>query len=48
MNISSVNWIAAYNRLFILWDKVGESTYRSGPNFLRNANRMIFEGASSK
>ncbi|MDR0242899.1 MAG: hypothetical protein LBJ65_14975 [Burkholderia sp.] len=40
MNLSSVNWIAAYNRLFILWDKAGEPTYRSGPSFLRLAQQV--------
>lgn len=32
---SSVNWIAAYNRLFILLDRRESSTYCSGPSFLR-------------
>jgi hypothetical protein len=30
-----VNWIAAYNRLFILLDRKGSPTYYSGPSFLR-------------
>lgn len=32
---SSVNWIAAYNRLFNLLDRSGTPTYYSGGNFLR-------------
>ena len=32
---SSVNWIAAYNRLFILLDRKDTPTYCSGGNFLR-------------
>lgn len=37
---STINWIAAYNRLFILLDKKGEPTYCSGPNFLRMAQQI--------
>lgn len=40
MNTSSVNWIAAYNRLFILLDKSGTPTYCSGPSFLRMAQQV--------
>ena len=32
---SSVNWIAAYNRLFILLDRKDTPIYFSGPSFLR-------------
>lgn len=35
----SVNWIAAYNRLFILLNREGP-TYHSGPNFLRMAQQV--------
>lgn len=37
---SSVNWIAAYNRLFILLDRSGTPTYYSGPNFLRMVQQV--------
>lgn len=37
---STINWIAAFNRLFILMDKSGEPTYCSGPNFLRMAQQV--------
>jgi hypothetical protein len=36
----SVNWIAAYNRLFLLLDKNGTPTYYSGPNFLRMVQQV--------
>lgn len=37
---SSINWIAAFNRLFILMDMNGEPTYCSGPSFLRMAQQV--------
>lgn len=37
---ASVNWIAAYNRLFILLDKSNTPTYYSGPNFLRMVQQV--------
>ena len=37
---SSVSWIAAYNRLFILLDRNGTPTYYSGPNFLRMVQQV--------
>lgn len=37
---SSVNWIAAYNRLFVLLDRNGTPTYYSGPNFLRMVQQV--------
>lgn len=37
---SSVNWIAAYNRLFILLDRSNTPTYYSGPNFLRMVQQV--------
>ena len=37
---SSVNWIAAYNRLFILLDRRDTPTYYSGPNFLRMVQQV--------
>jgi hypothetical protein len=37
---SSVNWIAAYNRLFILLDKRDTPTYYSGPSFLRMVQQV--------
>ena len=40
MAATSINWIAAFNRLFILMDRSGEPTYRSGPNFLRTAQQV--------
>ncbi len=40
MNHTSVNWIAAYNRLFLLFDKKDTPTYYSGPNFLRMAQQV--------
>lgn len=40
MNTTFVNWIAAYNRLFLLLDKSGTPTYCSGPNFLRMAQQV--------
>jgi hypothetical protein len=40
MSISSVNWIAAYNRLFILLDKSDTPTYYSGPKFLRMVRQV--------
>ena len=42
MNSSSVNWIAAYNRLFILLDKKDTPTYCCGPNFLRTAQQVNY------
>lgn len=39
MNLS-INWIAAYNRLFILLDKRGTPTYYSGPSFLRMVQQV--------
>lgn len=43
---SSVNWIAAYNRLFILLDKRDSPTYYSGPSFLRMV-QQVDPGSSS-
>lgn len=40
MNCTMVNWIAAYNRLFLLLDRTGTPTYYSGPNFLRMAQQV--------
>lgn len=41
MNVnSSVNWIAAYNRLFILLDRRDTPTYYSGPSFLRMVQQV--------
>ncbi|KIN89098.1 hypothetical protein [Thauera sp. SWB20] len=37
---SSINWIAAYNRLFILLDRSGTPTYYSGPSFLRMVQQI--------
>lgn len=37
---SSVNWIAAYNRLFILLDRKDGPTYHSGGNFLRMVQQV--------
>ena len=37
---TSVNWIAAYNRLFLLMDRAQTPTYMSGPNFLRMAQQV--------
>lgn len=37
---SSVNWIAAYNRLFILLDRRDSPTYHSGPSFLRMVQQV--------
>jgi len=37
---SSVNWIAAYNRLFILLDRKDTPTYYSGPSFLRMVQQV--------
>ena len=37
---SSVNWIAAYNRLFILLDRRDTPTYHSGPSFLRMVQQV--------
>lgn len=37
---SSVRWIAACNRLFILLDRSNTPTYRSGPNFLRMVQQV--------
>jgi hypothetical protein len=36
----TVNWIAAYNRLFILLDRKEAPTYYSGPNFLRMVQQV--------
>lgn len=36
----SVNWIAAYNRLFILLDKKDSPTYYGGPTFLRTVQQV--------
>lgn len=46
MNQSSINWIAAYNRFFILWDRKDSPTYLSGPSFLRFV-QQIDPGAPS-
>lgn len=35
-----VNWIAAYNRLFILLDRKDSPTYYSGPSFLRTVQQV--------
>ena len=40
MTGSGINWIAAFNRLFLLMDKNGEPTYCSGPTFLRTAQQV--------
>lgn len=40
MNNSSVNWIAAYNRLFLLLDRKDTPTYCSGPSFLMMAQQI--------
>jgi hypothetical protein len=37
---SSINWISAFNHLFILMDRNGEPTYCSGPSFLRMAQQV--------
>ena len=37
---SSVNWIAAYNRLFLLLDNIEAPTYCSGPSFLRMVQQV--------
>lgn len=37
---SSINWIAAYNRLFLLLDRSGTATYYSGPSFLRMVQQI--------
>lgn len=37
---SSVNWIAAYNRLFALLDRSSTPTYYSGGNFLRMVQQV--------
>lgn len=37
---SAVNWIAAYNRLFILLDRKESPTYYSGGNFLRMVQQV--------
>lgn len=37
---SSVNWIAAYNRLFVLLDRSNTPTYYSGPSFLRMVQQI--------
>lgn len=36
----SVNWISAYNRLFLLMDRKDTPTYVSGPNYLRMAQQI--------
>lgn len=38
----SINWIGAYNRLFILLDKGGTPTYYSGPSFLGMVQQVGF------
>ena len=38
--MGTVNWIAAYNRLFILLDRKDSATYCSGPSFLRMAQQV--------
>ena len=40
VNVNSVNWISAYNRLFSLWDRTGTPTYCSGGEFLRMAQQV--------
>lgn len=37
---SSVNWISAYNRLFIMLDRRDTPTYCSGPSFLRMVQQV--------
>lgn len=37
---SSLNWIAAFNRLFILLDRKNTLTYYSGPSFLRMVQQV--------
>lgn len=36
----SINWIGAYNRLWILLDRSGTPTYYSGPSFLRMVQQV--------
>ncbi len=43
---STVNWIAAYNRLFALLDRSSTPTYYSGGNFLRMV-QQVDPGAAS-
>ena len=37
---TGVNWIAAFNRLFLLMDRKETSTYCSGPKFLRTCQQI--------
>lgn len=37
---STVNWIAAYNRLFVPLDRTGTPTYYRGPSFLRMVRQV--------
>ncbi len=36
----SINWIAAYNRLWLLLDRSNTPTYYSGPSFLRMVQQV--------
>jgi len=38
----SINWISAYNRLFTVIDRAGE-TYYSGPSFIKMAQQVSFD-----
>ena len=38
----NLNWVAAYNRLFPILDRAGE-TYHSGPAFIRMAQQVDFQ-----
>ena len=35
-----INWIAAYNRLWLLLDRSNTPTYYSGPSFLRMVQQV--------
>ena len=35
-----INWIAAYNRLWLLLDRSNTATYYSGPSFLRMVQQV--------
>lgn len=37
---AGVNWVAAFNRLFLLMDRRETATYCSGPNFLRTCQQI--------
>lgn len=40
MSATMVNWIAAYNRLFVILDRAQTPTYYSGPSFLRMVQQV--------